>query len=110
MSDSVAPQFVGHHSPWLTTICFQKTLEETLGCLSVSSHLQKHINHFSILIDRSPKIVLLAPDLHEDFIYEEGVAIASVTAFQTVRIAGSKLDAPQCSGQLIPDTLLRRFS
>jgi hypothetical protein len=36
--------------------------------------LQIYINHFTILIDRTPKIVLLAPDLYKNFIYEESVA------------------------------------
>ena len=47
-------------------------------CLSVSTRLQKNINHFTILIDRTPKIALLAPDLHKDFINEKGITIALV--------------------------------
>ena len=57
---------------------FAQTLEQTRRCLSVSTRLQKYINHFTILIDRTPKVVLLALDLHKDFIYEEGITIALV--------------------------------
>jgi len=40
---------------------FQQTLEETLGCLSVSTRLQQHIDQFTILIDGTPQIVLPTP-------------------------------------------------
>ena len=63
---------------------------------------QKHINHFTILIDRTPKIVLLALDLHKDFIDEEGIAIALMPALQSPRIPRPKLDAPQ-TNRLIAD-------
>ena len=33
---------------------------------------------FSILIQSSPKVILLAVDLHEDFIDEKGLAVATV--------------------------------
>ena len=56
----------------------EQTLKETRRCLSVSTRLQKHINYLTILIDRTPKIVLLAPDLHKDLIYEEGITVALV--------------------------------
>jgi hypothetical protein len=78
VSNSVAPQIVGHYFSRLAAMRFEQTLEETYRCLSVSARLQKHIDHFTILIDRTPKIVLLALDLHKDFIYEEGIAITPV--------------------------------
>ena len=39
--------------------------------------------------------MLLAIDLHEDFIDEEGVAIASMLSFQSAGIDGSEFDAPE---------------
>jgi hypothetical protein len=53
---------------------------KTPCCPAVSSRLQKHIDHFTILIYCTPEVVLFAPDLHKDFIYGEGVAVALVTA------------------------------
>jgi hypothetical protein len=72
VSNTVAPQFIGHQSPWLTAMHFQQTLKEPLGCVPVSTRLQQHVDHFTVLIDRSPHIVLPTPDLHKDFIYVEG--------------------------------------
>jgi len=46
--------------------------------------------------------VLPTPDLHKDFIYVEGIAVALVSALQTSRISGAKLDAPQ-TNRLIAD-------
>ena len=39
--------------------------------------------------------MLLAVDLHKDFITVEGVAVASVLSFQAPGIFGSKLDTPE---------------
>ena len=39
--------------------------------------------------------MLFSVDLHEDFIDEEGIAIASVLSLQAARIDGSELDAPE---------------
>jgi len=43
----------------------------------------------------SPQVMLLAIDLHEDFIDEEGVTITSVLSFQSAGINGSELDTPE---------------
>jgi hypothetical protein len=70
--------------------------------IPVSARLQKHINHFSVLVDRTPQIVLLTPDLHEDFINEESVALAWMFSPESPGVPGSKLDAPK-SDRLIAD-------
>ena len=49
----------------------------------------------ALLIDSPPQIMLLAIDLHEDFIDVEGIAEASVLTLQPARINGTELDAPQ---------------
>jgi hypothetical protein len=40
--------------------------------------LKIHINHFAILVNGPPKVMLLAVDLYEYFINEEGIAVSSV--------------------------------
>ena len=49
----------------------------------------------ALLVNSPPQIVLLAVDLHKDFIDVEGVAVASVLAFQPAGINGSEFDAPE---------------
>ena len=52
---------------------------------------------FTILIDGSPKIILLAIDSYEDFIDIKCVAITSVFAFQSTSIQCAECDAPQAN-------------
>jgi hypothetical protein len=47
------------------------------------------------LIHSPPKVVLLAVDLHEDFIDVEGITVASVFSFQPSSVQSTKLDAPE---------------
>ena len=46
--------------------------------------------------------MLLTVDLHEDFVNEEGIAVASVLTLQSPCVLGTELDAPQTNG-LIAD-------
>ena len=39
--------------------------------------------------------MLLAVDLHEDFVDVEGIAISTMAALQPLRVDGPELDAPQ---------------
>ena len=103
MSNTVAPQFVGHHFSRLAGTRIEQKVEETHRRLSVSTRLQQHINHFTILIDCTPKIVLLALDLHRGFIYEEGVAIALVPTPWSCGVFGSELDTPR-TNRIIADS------
>jgi hypothetical protein len=60
--------------------------------------LKIHINHFTVLVNRPPQVMLLAIDLDEDFIDVEGIAKASVPPFQSAGINGSELDTPEADG------------
>jgi hypothetical protein len=54
----------------------QQSLEEMPGRCTITPCLQEYINHFSVLVYCTPKVVLLAINLHKNFIDEECVAIA----------------------------------
>jgi hypothetical protein len=45
--------------------------------------LQKHVNHFTVLVDRTPEIVLFAVDLHEHFLDRGGVPIPPMFSLQS---------------------------
>jgi hypothetical protein len=47
------------------------------------------------LVDGPPQITLLVVDLHEGFINEEGIALASVLPLQSAGINGPELNAPK---------------
>jgi hypothetical protein len=95
MCDPIASELVRHDLFWLKAMCLQQSLEKMPCCIPVSARLQKHINHFTALVDRTPQIVLLAPNLHEDFINEKSVAVALVLSPVSPGIPGAKLDAPK---------------
>ncbi len=93
MRYTIASQLVGHDFSWFTTMTLHKTLEEALSRCTIPPYLQKHIDHFTILIDSSPEVILLAVDLHKGFVDEESVAIASVLSFQSTSVNGTELGA-----------------
>jgi hypothetical protein len=102
MCDPIAAQPVRHDLPGLATVFLQQSLEKTPCCPAVSSRLQKHIDHLSILVHRSPQIVLLAVDLHEDFINEEGIPIALMFSPESPGVLGTEFDLPE-SNEFVGD-------
>ena len=70
-------------------------LEEPLSSSPISLGLEIDINYITILIHSPPKVVLLAVDLHGDFIDVEGITVASVFSFQPSSVQSTKLDAPE---------------
>jgi hypothetical protein len=77
-SNAIAAQFICHNLSRLIAMTAQQPLEEALRGCAVPTSLEKHINDFTILIDCSPKVMLLAIDLHEDFVDVKGIAVSSV--------------------------------
>jgi hypothetical protein len=98
MGYSIAPQFISHDLPGLATVVPHQPLEEALGCSPISLRPKVDINDLSILVYGSPQIMLLAIDLHEDFIDVECVAKASVLSLKPSSVHSSKLDAPEPDG------------
>jgi hypothetical protein len=78
MRDGLAPQSIGNNPPRRTLVAPDQSLAETLRRSSISPGLKIHGNDFSIQIDASKQILLLAIAVHEDVIDEHGVTIASV--------------------------------
>ena len=86
MCNAITSQFIGDDPPGLTAMAPQQASEEPLSRSTIPLGLKIYINHFAILVDRSPQIVLLSVDLNgaarrargngEDFIDVEGIAIA----------------------------------
>jgi hypothetical protein len=70
------------------TIC-----EGTFGCTLIAARLQQDINDITILIDGTPKILLLAVDSDEEFVEMPGITEASLFLLKTSGIAGSEFPA-----------------
>ena len=80
VSNWIATQLVRHDLPGFATVTSQQALEKALGGRPVPLRLEIHVYDFAVLIYDSPKVLLLAVDLYEDFVDVEGVAVASVLA------------------------------
>ena len=61
----------------------------------ITLRLKIDINHFTVPVDSPPQIMLLAVDLHEDFIDIEGISVVSMTSLQTAGINRFEFDALQ---------------
>jgi hypothetical protein len=65
---TIGSEFVGHNHSGHVAQTLQQLAKEPRGSLLVTAALDQHIKHFSVLIDRSPKVVQFASDADEDFI------------------------------------------
>jgi len=66
LSDTIAPQLVGHDPPWYILQALQKPLEEALRGVGIAPGLNEDVEHDAILIHGTPEIVLHAPDANEE--------------------------------------------
>ena len=95
VSDTVTSRFISHDFPGLAAMASQYPFEEPICSSPVTFFLQIHVNHFTVLICRSPQVMLLAVDLNENVIDVERVAVASVFSFQSTEVYETKLDTPK---------------
>jgi hypothetical protein len=66
--NTIATQPVAHYPSWQPTFHLQDLSEKPLRCSRVSMALNKNIDHFAFLVDRSPKVVNSTIDLQVDLI------------------------------------------
>jgi hypothetical protein len=95
---SIALQLVGDDPEWLLALTAQQSTKEPLGCTLITSRLQQNINHITILIHGTPKILLLAVDSDEEFVQIPGITEAPLFHLKTSGIVGSEFPAPLANG------------
>ena len=78
---AVTFQFVGDHSERPRALTTHQSANESLGCALIAARLQQNIDDVSILIDRTPEVVLLAIDSDEQFVQIPDVAKATLSSF-----------------------------
>ena len=86
MCYTIASQFVCHYLPRMVAMSLEQAPEEAFGGIAIPAALQIHIDHFAILVDRSPQILLSTLNLYEDLINVERVTKTRVTPPQTLCI------------------------
>jgi hypothetical protein len=94
VSNTIATQLIRHDLPGFTTMTAQQPFEEALSSSPIPFDLKKYINHFAVLVHSPPKVMLLAVDLHKDFVDVEGIAITTVLPLQSSSVYSSELDTP----------------
>ena len=98
LRSAVALQSVGDHPQWLLALTSQQSAQESLGGALIAARLQQNIDDITVLIHRTPKIMLLAIDFHEDFVQIPGITEASLFLLQAPCIVGSEFPAPSPDG------------
>ena len=75
---TIALQFVGDDPEWLLALIAQQSAKEPLGCTLIAARLQQNIDDITVLIDGTPKILLLAVDSDEEFVQIPSITEASL--------------------------------
>jgi len=91
MRNAIASQLVRHNLSRFSLVIFQQPLEETLCSRTVSTGLEKHINHLAILVNSPPQVLL------KYFVDVECIAEPLMPTFQPFGILGAEFVAPQAN-------------
>lgn len=94
MYNAIASQLIRYYLPGFISMFLQYSLKGSLRRRTISSFLEKHINNFTIFINRSPEIMLLTLNPDENFINEKCIAITLVFSLQPIGIFWAKSIAP----------------
>jgi len=95
MRNAIASQLVRYNLSRFAMVMFQQPLEETLSSRSVTTCLEKHIDHLTILVDSPPQVLLFARYLYKNLVDVECIAEPLMPIFQPFSILATELVAPQ---------------
>ena len=98
VSYTVTSQFIRHDLSGFALVTLYQPPEEALSSSPIPFGLKIYIDDLTILVHGPPQIVLLAVDLHKNFINVESVSVALVPSFQPSGIFGSELNTPEADG------------
>ncbi len=73
----------------------QKPSKESPCCGAISPFLEKYINNLTILVNRSPEVMLFTINLDENLINEKCITISPMIFLQPGSIFWTKSIAPQ---------------
>src|SRR5438874_2632228 len=88
---SVAPEAVGDQAPWFILQSPQQALEEALGSSGVPAILHEDVEHDTVLINRTPEIMLHAVDAQKYLVQMPSVARLWSPSAQLVSKAPAEL-------------------
>ncbi len=91
---SVAPQLVGDQSPRLASLTFQQLTEESFSRTPIAARLEQDVDHVAVLVDRTPEIVALALDAHEEFVQVPRIAQPTLSPLEPTSILRTEFQTP----------------
>ena len=94
----IAAELVGNQLPRRLALLFQNLAKEACGSFPVSVTCDQNIQHVTVLVHRSPKIMTFAADGNEQLIHVPDVAGSTLSLPQSTSIRWSKLPAPESNG------------
>ena len=91
----ITSQFVRHDRSRLAAQAREQAPKEAPGGCRVSSFLKQYVDDFTILVHGPAQVPLLASYPDKNFVQEEAVTVAAVSAPQSMCVPGSELVAPE---------------
>ncbi len=91
----IASQLVGDQPPGHAALTLQQLAEEPFGGFPITARLDENIDHVTILINRTPKILTFASDRDEDLVQVPRIAEATLPTLQASSVLRTKLEAPK---------------
>ena len=91
---AIGPELIRHEYPWHVAQALQQLAEEALGRLCAPAALDQHVEHVehvSMLINRSPQIMEFAPDANEHLVQKPFVAGLRSAPFECLGVPPSNL-------------------
>jgi hypothetical protein len=74
LRSTIALQFVGDDPERRLTLVSNQSAQESLSCTLIAARLQQNVDHVTVLVDGTPKILLLAVDSNEQLVQIPGIA------------------------------------
>ena len=97
----IASQLVGDQPTRHAALTLQQLAEEPFGGLPITARLDENIDHVTILINGTPKILPPALDRDEDLVQVPRITEAALPTLQASSVLRTKLEAPK------PDRFVR---
>jgi len=108
LGGGIALELVCHDDPRNVSQALQQLAKEPLGCGRVAPALDQNVEYISLLVDRTPKIVLLAADADEHLVHVPLVTGLWPSLPQHIGEDPAKAQAPLANALVADDDPTRR--
>ena len=98
LRSAIALQFVGDDPERFFTLTSHQSAEEPLGCLLIATRLQQNVDDITVLVNGTPKILLLTVNPDEQFVQIPSVPETTLLFLETPSKVGSEFPAPLPDG------------